>query len=142
MLQRQAVLLHTSLKVKKSNFKSAIARFGTVSADMVHRVSDHVARGDYLTAYNEEEKQVLILMKEVNVITSHVVDHLLEDDVPKFWEQLLLVAKNPFVAAKFFNIYMKAFIKCLLGYDPHSPSLKGRILGIVKGYYGCAETQG
>jgi hypothetical protein len=191
MLQRRAVLLHTSLKVKKDNFDSVVARFGTVSADAVHRVSERVARGDYMTAYDEEEKRVLVLMKEVNVITSHVpgsssarlmlrneiralmirlglpsfyltlnpgdvfnpivkllagadidVDHLLHDDVPKFWEQSILVAKNPFVAAKFFNIYMKAFIKCLLGYDPHSESLEGGILGLVKGYYGCVETQG
>jgi hypothetical protein len=43
----------------------------------------------------------------------------------------------------FFNIYMKAFIKRLLGYDPKalSPNLEGEILDIVKGYYGCVETQ-
>jgi hypothetical protein len=191
MLQRRAVLLHTSLKVKKNSFESVVARFGTVSADAVHRVSERVAHGDYATAYDDEEKRVLTLMKEVNVVTSHVpgsssarlmmrneirglmirlglpsfyltlnpgdvfnpvvkllaganidVDHLLQEDVPKFWEQSVLVAKNPFVAAKFFNVYMKAFIKSLLGYDPHSESLEGGILGLVKGYYGCVETQG
>ena len=38
------------------------------------------------------------------------VDNLLPDQVPNYWEQAILVAKNPFVAAKFFNLYMKAFI--------------------------------
>lgn len=59
--------------------------------------------------------------------------------MPKFWEQSLLVANNPFVAAKFFNVYMKAFIKSLLGYDE---SLEGGVSGLVKGYYGCVEMQG
>lgn len=43
MLQRQAVLLHTSLKVKKDSFESVVVRFGTVSTDAVHHVSEHVA---------------------------------------------------------------------------------------------------
>jgi hypothetical protein len=34
------------------------------------------------------------------------VDHLLNDEIPKYWDQSHLVAKNLFVAAKFFNIYM------------------------------------
>lgn len=72
MLQRRAVLLHTSFKVKKNSFKFVVARFGTVSADAVHRVLEHVAHGDYATAYYDDEKCVLTLMKEVNVVTSHV----------------------------------------------------------------------
>ncbi|KAJ3899573.1 hypothetical protein F5879DRAFT_810717, partial [Lentinula edodes] len=54
----------------------------------------------------------------------------------------MLVAKNPVIAAKFFNIYLKAFIRDLLGYDPNDKELTGGILGVVKGYYGCVEAQG
>jgi hypothetical protein len=183
-------LLHTSLKVKHSNFESIAHRLGTVSPLAVHAVADRVARGDH-TVHNDEEKRVLGLMKEVNVISSHVqgssaarvarrneirglmmhlgmpsfyitinpadhrnplvkfmagadidIDNLLSGDVPQYDEQTLLVAKNPFIGAKFFNIYMKAFIKALLGYDRTSVDIDGGILGLVKGYYGCVETQG
>jgi len=46
------------------------------------------------------------------------------------------------VAAKFFNIYMKAFIRTLLGHDPHNKNSEGGIFRPVKGYYGCVEAQG
>jgi hypothetical protein len=72
ILQQQVVLLHTSLKVKKANFSSVVAKIGTVTAEAVQRVSEHVSKGDYMTAYDNEEKHVLTLMKEVNIITSHV----------------------------------------------------------------------
>ena len=42
------------------------------------------------------------------------IDNLAPADVPTYWDQLLLVARNPAVAAKFFNIYMKAFISAIL----------------------------
>jgi hypothetical protein len=54
----------------------------------------------------------------------------------------VLVAKNPVIAARFFNVYMKAFISALLGYDPDQKDLEGGILGVVKAYYGCVEAQG
>ncbi|KAJ7127741.1 hypothetical protein C8R44DRAFT_528551, partial [Mycena epipterygia] len=38
------------------------------------------------------------------------IDSLLPEDIPNYWDQSVLVAKNPVVAAQFFNIYMKAFI--------------------------------
>jgi hypothetical protein len=69
------------------------------------------------------------------------VDALLPEDVPNYWDQSVLVAKNPAVAARFFNLYMKAFISTLLGYDPDNKNLEGGILG-VKAYYGCVEAQG
>ncbi|KZV95352.1 hypothetical protein EXIGLDRAFT_610679 [Exidia glandulosa HHB12029] len=50
------------------------------------------------------------------------VDNLLPDQVPQYMPQAMLVAKNPVVAARFFNIYMHAFIKTLLGYAPKSDS--------------------
>lgn len=165
--------------------------FASVSQEAVHLVTERVARGDSVTFNSDEERQVLNLMKEVNIITSHVsgsaasrvtmrnemralmidkglpsfyitinpadvfnplvkflagadidIDNLLPEQVPDFWEQSILVAKNPAVAAKFFNIYMNAFISCLLRYDPKQQDLEGGILGVVKAYYGCVEAQG
>ncbi|KAF9031626.1 hypothetical protein BJ165DRAFT_1308189, partial [Panaeolus papilionaceus] len=37
---------------------------------------------------------------------------------------------------------IKAFISCLLAYDPNHKNLTGGILGVTKGYYGCVEAQG
>jgi hypothetical protein len=62
------------------------------------------------------------------------VDNLLPEQVPNFHEQSLLVAHNPAVCAKFFNIYMKAFISTVLRYDSKSINPDGGILGVVKGY--------
>ena len=70
------------------------------------------------------------------------VDNLLPEQVPNYHEQSLLVARNPAVCAKFFNIYMKAFISSILGYDSKKINPEGGILGVVKGYYGCVEAQG
>jgi hypothetical protein len=72
ILQRRAVLLHTSLKVKRSSFASVAEMFAAISSDAVHRVVERVANGDYVTAKDEDEKKVLKLMKEVNVVSSHV----------------------------------------------------------------------
>lgn len=52
------------------------------------------------------------------------------------------MAKNPVVAAQFFNLHIKAFISALLGYDPEHKDLEGGVLGLVKAYYGCVEAQG
>jgi len=167
ILQRRSVLLHTSLKVRKSSFNDIAAGFASVSPEAIHIVTERISRGDLLTANNSEERKVLNLMKQVKTVTSNVpgssascvamrneirglmiekglpsffitinpadiynpvvkflggsdidIDNLLPEQVPNYWEQAILVAKNPFVAAKFFNIYMKAFISALLGYDP------------------------
>ena len=68
------------------------------------------------------------------------IDRLLPDQVPNYWEQAILIARA--IAAKFFNIYMKAFIHTLLGYHAEDKNLEGGALGVVKGYYGCVEAQG
>lgn len=69
------------------------------------------------------------------------VDRCLPKD-HDYHKQAMLVAKNPVAAAKFFNIYMKAFICALLGFrDDERLSYKG-ILGKVKAYYGTVEAQG
>ena len=64
------------------------------------------------------------------------------DELPTYWDQSLLVAQNPAVAAKIFNLYMKAFISAILGYDSNGVNVEGGILGFVKAYYGCVEAQG
>jgi hypothetical protein len=191
IIQRRAALLHTSLKVKRSNFHQVASSFATVSPESVHLVSERVAQGDFTTANNADERKVLDLMKQVNTVTANIpgssaarvvmrneicalmiekgipsfyitinpadvfnpvvkflagndidVDDLLAENVPNFWDQSILVAKNPAIAAKFFNIYMKAFISCILAYDPKQKNLIGGILGVVKAYYGCVEAQG
>ena len=70
------------------------------------------------------------------------IDNLLPKQVPKYWDQSILIARNPALAAQFFNIYMKAFVSSILGYDPKHQNLDGGTLGHVKGYYGCVEAQG
>jgi hypothetical protein len=70
------------------------------------------------------------------------VDSLAPSEVPDYWDQSVPVAKDPIVAAQFFNVYMKAFISALLGYDPEHKNLEGGNLGVVKAYYGHAEAQG
>ncbi|KAI0059117.1 hypothetical protein BV25DRAFT_1770805, partial [Artomyces pyxidatus] len=71
-LQRRALLLHTSLKVKRARFSRVAADFASVSLDAIHRVCERVGRGDYATAHDASERRVLQLMNEVKVITSHV----------------------------------------------------------------------
>ena len=70
------------------------------------------------------------------------IDHLLPEHVPDYMQQSILVARNPFIAAQFFNIYMKAFVKTVLGYDPSKKDNEGGILGSIAAYYGCVEAQG
>jgi len=191
ILQRRALLFHTSLKTKRKNFPSLANMFATVSPDAVHCVLERVIQGDKKTAYNKEEHHILRLMQEVQVISKHVpgssaarvemrneirsmitqygmpiffltinpadiynplvkflagseidIDHLLPEQVPIYWEQALLVARNPVVAARFFNIYMQAFIHQLLRYDLDDENSEGGALGSVKAYYGCVEAQG
>jgi hypothetical protein len=192
ILQRRQSLLHTSLRVKRQNFQAVAHSFASVSSQaMSHQVTERVSRGDWTTANSNEDRMVLNLMREVNVITSNVpgsaasrvvmrneiralmmekglpsfyitinpadvynplikflagsdidIDNLHPEDVPDYWEQSILIAKNPAIAAKFFDTYMKAFITTLLGYDACNDSANGGILGVVKAYYGCVEAQG
>ena len=39
------------------------------------------------------------------------IDSMLGDEVPTFWLQLILVANNPVVCAKFFRLYYGHFLK-------------------------------
>ena len=63
------------------------------------------------------------------------INNLLPEEVPDYWEQVYLVAQNPAAAAKFFNIYMKAFISAILGHSSDKLNKDGGILGHVKAYY-------
>ncbi|KAJ3558871.1 hypothetical protein NM688_g667 [Phlebia brevispora] len=72
------------------------------------------------------------------------IDDMGRSDIPIAFDQGVLVAKNPFIAAKFFNLYMESFFKIVLGYDHNTLTYsdEGGVLGHVKGYYRCVETQG
>ena len=70
------------------------------------------------------------------------IDEMLTEQVPNFWEQSLLVSSNPTISAKFFNIYLKAFLQVVLGYNDDELNIDGGILGTVKAHYGCVEAQG
>lgn len=70
------------------------------------------------------------------------IDNLLSHEVPTYWDQAKLVARNPCIAAEFFHMYINAFMSAILGYDPKQRSLTPGILGITRAYYGCVEAQG
>jgi hypothetical protein len=191
ILQRRALLLHASLKVKKNYFSRFAKEFSSVSSEGIGAILEQLERGERVVAKTIEEKRVLTLMKEVNLVTSKVpgssaacvamrneiraltlthrmpsfyitinpadthnpvvkflagaeidIDKMLEHEIPNFWEQSLLVSSNPTVGAKFFNVYLKAFLKTVLGYSEDEVNVEGGILGTVKAHYGCVEAQG
>jgi hypothetical protein len=61
-----------SLKVKQDPFLGVATNLAAVSPWAVHCVMEHVAQGDTVSANNDNERSVLRLMKEVEVITSEV----------------------------------------------------------------------
>lgn len=70
------------------------------------------------------------------------IDNLLSHEIPTYWEQAKLVARNPCIVAEFFHTYVNAFISAILGYDPKQRSVTPGILGVARAYYGCMEAQG
>jgi hypothetical protein len=191
ILQRRALLLGSSLKVKKASFAQFARSFSSVSSEAVGSVLERIEKGDGVTAQTAEERKVLRLMKEVNLVTTKVpgssaarvsmrneiraltmthgmpsfyvtinpadthnpivkflvgadinIDEMLQDQVPNYWEQSMLVSSNPAVGAKFFNVYLKAFLRTVLGYDDDMVDGDGGVLGVVKAHYGCVEAQG
>ena len=191
IIQRRALLLHTSLKVKKSYFSKFARDFSSVSSEAIGEVLQQLERGERVVARTDDERRVLRLMKEVNLVTSKVpgssasrvamrneirsltiahgmpsfyitinpadthnpivkflagsnidIDRMLADEVPKFWEQSMALSSNPAVGARFFNLYLKAFLRVVLGYTEDKINLDGGILGTVKAHYGCVEAQG
>jgi len=75
ILQRRAILLQTSLKVKRSSFDYFAHEFHGISSEAIHRVCDCLSQSNSASVFKSataEEQQILHLMKEVNVINSHV----------------------------------------------------------------------
>ena len=191
IIQRRALLLHASLKVKRSGFSRFARDFSSVSSDAVSEILQQVEKGERVVPRTDDERRVLRLMKEVNLVTAKVpgssasrvamrneiraltmthgvpsfyitinpadthnpivkflaegdidVDNMLEEQVPNFWDQSLLVSSNPAIGAKFFNLYLKAFLLTVLGYDEDEVNVDGGVLGTVKAHYGCVEAQG
>ena len=191
ILQCHAILLHSSLKVRKSQFAAVAADYASVSDAAVARVCARITGTHRVQAEDDEERKVLKLMNDVHLVTRQVpgssgarvamrnevralmhskgmptffitinpadvynplvkllagadidVDNLLPGEEPDYWEQSILVARNPVVAARFFHTYMTAFIKTLLKWDPSVPFPEAGVLGVVKAYYGCVEAQG
>ncbi|KAJ3559445.1 hypothetical protein NM688_g341 [Phlebia brevispora] len=193
ILQRREILLRSSLKVRRESFSFVASELESVSLDAIRRVCERVAQGEYNVTYSDEEKHVVKLMRQVNLVTSTVpgssssriymrnqirammlqlgmpsffitinpadthnpivkflagkdidINNMEPSDVPSAFDQGVLVAKNPFIAAKFFNLYMEAFFNIVLGYDHESKTYsdEGGVLGHVSGYYGCVEAQG
>ena len=70
------------------------------------------------------------------------IDNLLSHEVPTYWDQAKVVARNPCIVAEFFHMYVNAFKSAILGYDPKQRSVTPGILGVTRGYYGCVEAQG
>lgn len=80
----------------------------------------------------------------VKYLSSHQIniDSLMSHEVPTYWEQAKAIARNPCIAAKFFNTYLNAFFSAILHYDPKQQSMEPGIIGVVKVYYSCVEAQG
>ena len=70
------------------------------------------------------------------------IDNMLEGDIPNVWEQSRLVSSNPALGARFFNLYLKAFLRVILGCREDGLNAEGGVLGVVKAHYGCVEAQG
>ena len=71
------------------------------------------------------------------------LDNLTVGDIPRFWEQSNLIARNSVLGATFFDVILRAFLQHILSWDftDHAKSTEGA-LGRVKAYYGCVEAQG
>ncbi|KAJ3766706.1 hypothetical protein FB446DRAFT_625523, partial [Lentinula raphanica] len=71
-IQRRQALLHTSFKVKKFNFDYIASTFASASPESVRTVCEHLSQGDRVGCSTTEERQLMNLMKELNVINTHV----------------------------------------------------------------------
>lgn len=80
----------------------------------------------------------------VKYLSGHDIDinNLMSHEVPTYWEQAKTIARNPCIAAEFFNTYVNAFFSAILRYDPKQRSTEPCVVGVVKAYYGCVEAQG
>ena len=67
------------------------------------------------------------------------IDNMCKNKIPDYLTQATQVAKNPFLAAKFFDMYMTNFVESLLG-----KGMEGSqgVYGKYKAHYGTVEAQG
>jgi hypothetical protein len=72
IIQRRKLLLHTSLKVKRSKFRSWAEKFKSISPATIENLVAKSSDGKYPVAQNDEERNVLELMRDVNTINSHI----------------------------------------------------------------------
>lgn len=75
ILQSHVILLQTSLRVKRSSFDSFASEIRGISSEAIHRVCESLSQTNTNSEFKcstAEERQILHLMKEVNVINSHV----------------------------------------------------------------------
>ncbi|KAJ4495233.1 hypothetical protein C8R41DRAFT_738335, partial [Lentinula lateritia] len=159
ILQRCNMLLRTALKAKRSTFPALARQFASVTSAAIGAVTKRFAQGDMVPFRNSQERMVLQLMQQVNLVTSTVpgssaalvnmrneiralmidqglpsfyitinpadvynplvkflagseidIDYMFPHEVPSYWDQATLIARNPVVAAKFFNVYLNTFI--------------------------------
>ena len=67
------------------------------------------------------------------------IDDMTKGEIPTYWEQSCMVAKNPFLGANFFDMYMMVFVDTLLGRG--MDDCKG-VIGQYKLHYETVEAQG
>lgn len=72
ILQRRAVLLHSSLKIKRARFRGFAQELANVSEDAVARVCARIAEKVPLSGLDAEERKVLKLMDEVQLVSRNV----------------------------------------------------------------------
>jgi hypothetical protein len=70
------------------------------------------------------------------------LDHILPSQVLSYWEKALSIAHNPFIAVRFFRLFIQAFVTALLGHTDTNSICADGILGPCKAYYGTVEAQG
>lgn len=191
ILQRRIVNQKAKLKIKRSYFDEFANSLQNISQESIASVAERYSKGDFASPYSDEERLVVRLMREVNLVSQPVpgsssskqvlrnqirgmmtdlglpsfyitinpadiynplvrflagdeidVDNVVGDNRDNSWNQSIFIARNPFVAGKFFHIYMQAFFKCLLGFDVKTMSCSKGLFGVTKGYFGCVEAQG
>ncbi|TFK87004.1 hypothetical protein K466DRAFT_491708, partial [Polyporus arcularius HHB13444] len=72
ILQRRSVLLHSSLKINRKRFRGFTEELGSVSEDAVARVCAKIAANSPLKGLDPEEKKVVKLMDEVQLVSRNV----------------------------------------------------------------------
>ena len=72
ILQRRKLLLHTSLRVSRSNFDTWARRFAYVSTEAINNLASQTSNGAQPIPATDDERLALELMKEVKTISSNV----------------------------------------------------------------------